>query len=618
MCGIAGIFSRAPGSVRLDTLRRMTDAIRHRGPEGDGFWINESGTAGFGHRRLSIMDISAHAAQPMHLSNRYTIVFNGAIYNYPELREQLIRKGYQFHTESDTEVMLAAYDHYRENCLSHFEGMFAFAIHDASDRRVFCARDRFGEKPLYYNYRQETGDFVFGSEIKAIRAAGISTSINDALLLQYLACGHTSHLTDKQSTFYTNIKQLPAAHYLTYELTTGIFEICKYWSLPNDKSTISEGIDVDARFHSLFTASVSRRLRAQVPYGTSLSGGLDSSSIVAAISSSNTGRSLASFSAVFPGFDRDESTYIQTVAKQFSLDAGYTTPSATDFENEITGVIQMHEEPVSSASVFAQYKVFELAKQQNVPVLLDGQGADELLAGYSKYHNWFIQELVRRGNFGKAFSESKLLHKNAGNDISIPVNFLASINPILVASLLEKRERKKLISNEDITREFAMTFAPQAKISKPIIRNLNDTLASDMLGYGLEDLLRYADRNAMAHGRETRLPFLDHSLVEFCFSLPSRFKISRGWTKFILRKWADNKLPNDIVWRKNKIAFEPPQNSWLNQPGSITLINNAIEALIAQKILKPASLIKKNQPLSEAADKRYWRYLVAGTLIQMR
>jgi asparagine synthase (glutamine-hydrolysing) len=615
MCGIAGIISINPKNLSKERLKNMTDSIAHRGPDGEGFWINTSNQAGFGHRRLAIIDLSGQAAQPMHYAGRYTVIHNGEIYNYIELREELQRKGYSFRTESDTEVILAAYDCYKHQCLQYFDGMFAFAIWDEKEQTLFCARDRFGEKPLYYYFDEE--QFIFASEAKAIWAAGVEKKINMPLLLNYLVLGYTETSVDKTISFFEEIFSLPSAHFLELQLPTFTFQLSTYWDCNKEtKISVSENM-AQEKFNELFSASVRRRLRSDVSIGTSLSGGLDSSSITAIINEINSSNfSHKTFSATFPGFDKDESKYIQVAVKKFQLENYSVTPTADDFIRDLEKLCYHQEMPFSSSSVYAQYKVVELAAGHRVKVLLDGQGADEVCAGYSKYIHWRLQELIRINPLS-AGKEMRALKKN-----NIPFtwgwkNYLAALFPAQASNQLEKREARKLLKHPGITDEFKQQYFDRQTIYKPLVIKLNDILYFNTFQQGLEKLLHYADRNSMAHGTEMRLPFLSHELVQFIFSLPASFKIHNGWTKWILRKTMESRLPAEITWRTDKIGYEPPQKMWMHSETLNQYIYEAKKILVAEKILKPLELNKKNQPRdAHAADNFDWRYLIAARCIK--
>ena len=414
MCGIAGVVSKNPDEVNITRLKAMTDSIVHRGPDGEGQWVSENGRVGLGHRRLSIIDLSEHANQPMHFAERYTIVFNGEIYNYLELKEALLKDGYVFRTSSDTEVLMALYNKYGENCLQYLDGMFAFALYDNQDHTLFCARDRFGEKPFHYQWIPGNS-FVFGSEMKELWAVGVDKSINHRMMYNYLRFGFLQNPDDNSETFYRGIMRLEPAHYLM--LNTQHLSITKvrYWNLDlSQKSTLSLE-DSSQTFKELFFTSVKRRLRSDVPVGSSLSGGLDSSAVVCAIDALNPHKQIhqKTFSAQFPGFEKDESYYQQLVIQKTAANGYYTYPDADIMLSELDNVFAYQEEPFGSASIIAQYEVFKLARQNNVTVLLDGQGADEVLAGYHPYFMYYFLELEKNTKeFQHQLSSYTQLHSN--------------------------------------------------------------------------------------------------------------------------------------------------------------------------------------------------------------
>lgn len=616
MCGIAGILSTSFESISERHLKKMTRALAHRGPDGEGTWTNEKQHVLLGHRRLSIIDLSSAAAQPMHYASRYTIVHNGEIYNYIELKEFLNSKGYSFQTQSDTEVIIAAYDYWKESCLSHFDGMFAFAIWDEKEQQLFAARDHFGEKPFYY-FESEAYLF-FASEMKALWAIGVEKSIDEKMMLNYLTLGYVQNSVDKEQTFFKNIWSLPPAHYFKYRPSNQQLAVKKYWHLDKEiKISIKENDAVET-FQHLFTSSVKKRLRSDVTVGTSLSGGLDSSSIAAAIQTLQpNGSGLKTFSAVFPGYEKDESTYIDLLSGSLNIQNFKTQPSADGLIKDFEKLCYHQEEPFLSSGIYAQFKVFELAQQQQVKVLLDGQGADEILAGYYKYIHWFLQEVLSRNKLGSAKKELKAFQRNG-----IPVtwsvkDYFAAYLPMHAAMLLEKKEYEKTIRHPDLTTEFIQTQRGREweGIHKPIVTKLNDILHFNTIESGLEELLRYADRNSMAFGREVRLPFLDHKLVEFIFSLPSNLKIHNGWTKWLLRKTMDKKMPDAIVWRKDKVGYEPPQQQWMENKALQEYMYEAKRKLVNQGILTQKVLDKKIEPKAAiAGDNFEWRYLCAAQL----
>lgn len=622
MCGIAGIINRQTGEenhlLLKERLRSMTQSLQHRGPDGEQIWININSSAGLGHRRLSIIDLSEQASQPMHYGSagNYTIVHNGEIYNYLELRKELEQHGFTFRTQSDTEVILAAYAHWDDDCVEHFDGMFSFAIWDEEEKELFAARDRFGEKPFFYHLAN--GEFLFSSEMKALWAAGVQRSANLKMLFNFITIGYVDNPERPEETFYENIFKLPPASKLYYTQESGELTIEKYWDIDTDVENISI-TDAQAieQFNYLFTNSVKKRLRSDVAVGSSLSGGLDSSSIVATISQFNTQAGpLNSFTAIFPGFEKDEQAFASQVANRFQLQPHQLEITADDLILNWDSFMHHQEEPVSSASAFIQYKVFELAKKQNIKVLLDGQGADEILAGYPKYYKWYWQEL---------FQERRLIRSKeipAARRIGITEEFglkniMASLLPDLASVILERQYLFNALNHAHLHKDFIQLQSREAYYTTPELGTLNGVLYFNTCIYGLQELLRYADRNSMAHGREIRLPFLSHELVTFVFSLPPNFKIRDGWTKWLLRKSMAKGLPAEITWRRDKVGFEPPQKKWMQHKKLQDMIFDSRKILVKEKILSASALARPVRPSAAyEANADDWRYLTAAWLMQ--
>ena len=632
MCGIAGILVPFPLQHRefreslTHHVNTMVGQLRHRGPDGQGFWINEELSVALGHARLSVIDLSGNAAQPMHYqaisatdtgTDQYTITYNGEIYNYIELREELKGLGYSFRTRSDTEVILAAYDYWKEDCLQHFDGMFAFALWDSRARTLFAARDRFGEKPFYYYVDPQ--NFLFASEMKAFWAIGIEKLPDQKMLANYLALGHVQNAYDKKQTFYENIAALPPAHYIKYNLADHNYHLYTYWKLDKDTESAVTESDATDQFQELLSQSVARRLRSDVPLGSSLSGGLDSSVIAAIISQvSDKKTTHNTFSALFPGFEKNEAAPVELVNRALGFSGHSVEPDAQGLLDHFDRLVHYQEEPFPSSSIFAQFKVYELARREGVTVLLDGQGADETLAGYHKYIHWHLQQLVDRSSFAQAREEKKQFRKH---DIPVkwgPGNYLAIYLPAHTAIHLEGREYRQLYNHPDLHPDFLDSLRGREweGVQKPIITKLNDILYFNTMMLGLEELLRFADRNSMAHGLEVRLPFLSHQLVEFIFTLPSSFKMRAGWTKWIMRKAFEDALPEPIIWRKDKVGYEPPQKDWMSNPRLVERIRDARSRLASAGILRKSAIDRNPVPLAAHEPRNYdWRYLCAASFI---
>lgn len=618
MCGISGIVSMDAKFISIEKIKQMTNAIKHRGPDDEGQWISNNGNVGFGHRRLSIIDLSAQSKQPMHYEERYTITYNGEIYNYIELKAMLVKYGYKFYTHSDTEVLMALYDFKGEECLSYLDGMFAFAIYDIKKNIIFMARDRFGEKPFHYHYKK--GEyFVFGSEMKAIWAIGIEKKVNQEMIFKYLNNNLTYNPEDLSTTFYKDIFRLEHSNYAILNVNDMNLNIKKYWSLNcSVTNNYSESFnDTSEKFREMFMSSVIKRLRSDVPIGSSLSGGLDSSLIVCAINSLNGDKKNAqkTFSARFPGFHKDESYFQNLVIEKTGVNAYFTYPNYENIIKDIDKVLTFQEEPFSSSSIMVQYDVFKLAKASDVKVLLDGQGADEYLAGYHSFYRTLFFELINSGNFIEFYEQKKQyknLHKN--NTINKQeknelVHYVKSKIPILLSyanKINNKRYSNEFIFNND----FHKTYFKSANYGNDNFSNLNQSLYNSMMKGSMQELLRYADRNSMANSLEVRLPFLDHNLVQFVFNLPSNFKINDGWTKFILRKSFSDILPSQICWRVDKIGYEPPQKNWMENKEIKDILFESKKHLIKEGILN-GKLITKTSELSNNLN---WNLLLSYKL----
>lgn len=627
MCGISGIISLNSEVVSFGRLKKMTDAILHRGPDGEGQWISADGRVGLGHRRLSILDLSDNASQPMHYEERYTIVFNGEIYNYLELKSVLLQKGYRFRTTSDTEVLIACYHEYKEAFLQKLDGMFAFAIYDKVDRTVFCARDRFGEKPFYYSI-QNSNTLLFASEMKALWAGGVAIESNYLMLYNYLHYGYLEDFGDKKATFYQNIFRLPAATYLTIQVDTLKIIQNQYWDIKyqhiNNDVTLPEAAQ---NFKELFYTSVKRRLRSDVPVGSSLSGGLDSSLVVAVMDNLDHKKQMnrKTFSAQFPGFIKDESVYQEMVIRNTHVDPHFVQPTEESMLANLNKIIYHQEEPFGSASIAVQYEVFKLAKEQGVTVLLDGQGADEILGGYHGYFLAYFNELEKadKGSYQKQWEAYQKLHQHNIINSADKQNRNWKTSLKSKISLPVKKRFKSIYrkirpsdNRMGLHSDFATTYRQASFLDSADTNNLNAVLYHSTRVHGLEQLLRYADRNSMAHSREVRLPFLNHELVEYLFTLPAAFKINEGWTKYLMRYTFDDLLPKEICWRVDKIGYEPPQQKWLKNNQLTEYLINSVESLAEHNILDEQKVgILKNQGLKNLDHAIAWKYLMAASLL---
>jgi asparagine synthase (glutamine-hydrolysing) len=599
MCGIVGIWRLDGAAVDPASLQLATAAIRHRGPDDEGYLLVNTRTAraiscggsdtdhrltlpdldqfkselfdlAFGFRRLSILDLSPAGHQPMSSPDgKLWIIFNGEIYNYRELRAQLAAHEHKFRTTSDTEVILAAYQQWGESCVQHFNGMFALAIWDTVDKKMFIARDRFGEKP--FNYVYVPGRlFAFASEIKGLWAAGVAgRSIYEETVARFTEYGQVE---TGEHTVYEDVLRLPQAHCMTLT-ADGRLNKRRYWDI--DPRVQVEGWSDERcieHFQELLINSVRMRLHADVPVGSSLSGGIDSSTVVGVINRLLPETSVQkTFSARFDDPSRDEGRWMDLVTQKNRVERHDVWPTAERFFEELSDLFWHQEEPFTSASVYAQWNVMRLAKQNGVTVLLDGQGADEMLAGYHSYFNEITDDLLSSFNltgYLKWRRDCLALHG------VVPGAFGRVLRQKMPKGL------KRLVKNG--LRE--TQTLPRVEPPNPVyphefrkLSSLRKILWWNTTREGLVELLRYADRNSMAHSREVRLPFLDHNLVEFVFKLPDRFLVRDGWTKWILREAFRDFVPPEISNRVDKLGYMPPQERWL---GGVAWQSVMIEQLL--------------------------------------
>ncbi len=546
MCGIAGILANKP--IPKGYLPLMLDAVKHRGPDSSGVFVDDG--VALGHRRLSIVDLGACSNQPMSYLERYTIVYNGEIYNFQELKQELLDKGYAFTTAGDTEVILAAYDFFGQDCLWRLNGMWAFAIYDKLQKTVFCARDRFGVKPFYYS---KIGDFfVFGSEIKQFVALeNFDACVDEEAVYNFL---QNALIDYNQNTFFRSIKQLCAGEKLLYDLQANSYSISK-WYEPQTRS---------ADFLELFRSAVSLRLRADVSVGSCLSGGLDSSSIVSMADDVLSDKRLDCVSACYADKNIDESLFIDGVASQKNIASHKIYPDLdrlldADF---LKKTIYAQDVPYASTSIFAQFCVFERAKDLGIKVMLDGQGADEILGGYNEYFYSFLSECLVKFQFGLFTKEVAALSKMHGiSKFYLIARALFYTLPAFIKKLVKPAKSAWL--NTDLFKNIDVKF-PYIDYGERS-SNLAKMSLAQIFHTNLPALLHYEDRNSMFSSVESRLPFLDYRLVEFLLCADKTRKIHRGQTKRILREALAKILPAIISSRKDKIGFATPEALWFKK-----------------------------------------------------
>jgi len=561
MCGICG-FNWKDEKM----CRNMTNALKHRGPDDEGFYFDND--ISLGHRRLSIIDIKT-GHQPIYNENKtICIIYNGEIYNYLELRKELESK-HKFYTNTDTEVILHAYEEWGKNCLNKFNGMWAFCIYDKNKNILFLARDRFGIKPLYYYFKD--GRFIFASEIKAILECNIvERAPNNLVIFDYLMYNIVDH-TDE--TFFKGIKKIPKGHFAIFDIKTKRLNIEKFWTL---KITTEDGHVDKTKIKDLFLDSIRLRLRSDVPIGSCLSGGIDSSSIVCTLSNVLGNKNINTFSAVFPGKNIDEGPYIQAVIERTGVKANFTTPSGKEFINDIIKFLYHLEEPPTGTGVYAQFRVAKLTHEKGIKVLLDGQGSDELFAGYKYFFGYYFKELLKNGKISTLIKEVVLYYKKHRRFYEL-VMMLYLFLPYSFKRYMFQRENRYLNAH------FIKKCQKESTYLKDFIdsKSLNDSLLKHF-EYKLQHLLNWEDKNFMAFSIETRLPFLDYRFVEYIFSLPSSSKIKNGETKAIFREAMKGILPDKILQRQDKLGFETPENEWIKLPE----VSRFIKGIINSKSFK--------------------------------
>lgn len=571
MCGIAGIYKITNRINEEDKLlvKKMTNSLIHRGPDDEGYFFNSQ--AALGHRRLSIIDLTSAGHQPMRRDS-LVITFNGEIYNYNEIRQDLIFKGYTFKTKTDTEVILAAYQEWGEKCLDHFNGMWAFVIFNTLNGELFCSRDRMGVKPFYY-YR-DRNKFIFASEIKAIlEDPTFKREPNNKIIYDYLVYGFTDHTKD---TFFKDINQVLPGTFI--KIKGENIKHKRYWSIDPAKKANKTNSDLQSEFRNLFNNSVNLRLNADVPVGSCLSGGLDSSSIVMTINkilkekkASNINRWQKTFSSIFKGneFNKiNELKYIKKVVAETKAKAFYIEPDYKKLWYEIKKIIRFQDEPFGSTSIFAQYEVFKLAKQKKVKVLLDGQGADELLAGYFGTSGIYFISLIKQLKLFQAMSEYISFNKKHPTSVArkkVLRNILFILSqklPYKFYGLVLRKFYTKSYLNKKFLQENNNIYKLPNHFKRDIFKDFNLFLLTSI---SLPQLLHWEDRNSMSNSIESRVPFLDYRLIEFVFSLPSEMIIKNGVTKYILRESMKQLLPKAIYNRQDKIGFATPEEIWFKK-----------------------------------------------------
>jgi asparagine synthase (glutamine-hydrolysing) len=566
MCGICGIINFDQTPVDEFVITKMMVAQKHRGPDDEGFYLDQN--IGLGHVRLSIIDLTCTGHQPMFSDdNRFVIIYNGEIYNYADIKKVLIAKGIQFKTNSDTEVILKAYIEWGFESLSMLRGMFAFVIYDSFAKEIIAVRDRFGIKPFYYFL--DKNRFIFASEIKAILThKDIVATLNEIMLFDFMVYNRTDH--DEQTCF-KNILNLRPSHYIKVDLQNRV-EIKNWYKLPDIVDTLPDK-ELKINLFWQLQDSIKYHLVSDVSVGTALSGGLDSSGIVCLMREilGNEAK-INSFSAVYDqNWSRDEKKYVEIVSDYAHLHSHFTTPTADKLIDELDKLIYHQEEPFASSSMFAGWCIMKLASENRVKVLLNGQGSDEIFS-YDYMSAFYFYELIIKG---KLIDLSKqvfcFLNKQQFNKLFTSKLFLFLLAPRCLKDQLIK------LNQPWITPCFYEGYKDKSNFYNNFfnVKNLNESVKNHLV-YKLNHLLRVEDKNAMAHSVETRVPFLDHKLVEFALTIPSDEKIHNGQVKYILKKTLSGHLPEGIIKRNNKIGFETPQDRWFREKRLAKLLDDVI------------------------------------------
>ena len=566
MCGIAGFISlHSSGIDDVQVIQAMANSMSHRGPDDAGFELmsygNDNGLIAFGHRRLSIIDLSPQGHQPMWNQDRtLCVTFNGEIYNYVEIRVELIQLGYQFRTRSDTEVILSAFEEWGAKSFSKFNGMWAIAIYDKKARKIVLSRDRFGKKPLYY-FRTST-EFIFASEIKALlKHPKVVKKPNYEKIFRYISTNYR-YVDIDEFSYFKDIVQVPKSCIVEVDEKLNLNKYT-YWKLDDNISArnipFRQAVN---EFRDLLIDAVRIRLRSDVPVGCFLSGGLDSTSITC-IAYKVLQQQIVTFSGI-TGEEKgiyDESDYIDSVINHTHANYHYVQPDPSDLLETIDQMLAFHDEPICTVTWYTLYLIAKKIKIESIPVMLNGHAGDEILAGYWDYYHYFFHDLEKLGNMDVLRNEITWWHNNHKrdmNEIERYRNYILS---------LEKNETNEMTRFPDYSDCFIDDIVKQYKrvVQLPIMQTtswLSRRMYADLFFEGVPAILRSEDRNTMSQSIESRSPFLDFRLVEYCFSLPNEFKIKNGVGKWILREAMKGILPEDVRTRKDKAGFIAPADEW--------------------------------------------------------
>ncbi len=564
-----------------ETIRRMLTAMSRRGPDGLGIWATDG--IALGHVRLSIIDLTDAASQPMVDEEAGIIAaFNGEIYNYVELKVELSKLGHSFRTQSDTEVLLKAYLEWGLTCFSRFVGMWAIALFETKTRRLILSRDRFGIKPLYFMLKDES--LVFASTIGAIRSAiDRNPVLNRRTVRSYLLDGTVDSGSE---TFFEGITRFPSGCYAVVEQEAGDIRVRyeRYWDAGNFLGEAGKQAfsfeEARSVFREKLEESVRIHTRSDVDVASCLSGGLDSSSIVSMLAKIPEGANIRKvFSAVFPGKRFDEGCYSATVANRYNLEQFQIKPTTQSFLADIGKVIQAQDEPFGSTGVYVQWKIFEEMGKRGVKVVLDGQGADEYLGGYFSFLFPYAIDCLMRLQPVRAALAMHSYSQGKNFRHHIIQNFSGLLPRLFGVHTTKMQSPFSAYLSDELRVESVRTDASGQEFMG---LGFKKTLARYLTQYSLPSLLRYEDRNSMWFSIESRVPFLDHRLVEFALSIPSEYLINGRWTKRILRESVRDIVPSEVVNRRDKIGFGNPGDEWVES----LITTGAFRDLLAEPMAK--------------------------------
>lgn len=681
MCGICGIFDVRR---RIAPVVQMNDAQRHRGPDDEGYifinthtnhWqvadsslanittpatanransiqtgmargndssvnglqadrsITEHFDLALASRRLAILDLSPAGHMPMSYGDQELwLTYNGEVFNYRELRSELQSRGHLFRSDSDTEVILAAYVEWGVDCLRHLNGMFAFALWDGRARRLFCARDRFGIKPFYYYW---DGEFLaFASEIKSLlQHPAVPLAPNDQMIFDYLALGVSDHT---QQSFFKEIQALAPGSLLLLDVANQQLQIDSWWNITINPEIAAPNQlkeeHVYGEFAELLEDAIRIRLRSDVPVGTALSGGLDSSALVMlanrllleeeVIPRELVGQHQKTFTARNHEEMIDEHYYSRLVIEETGAAEHLIYPEADALWNEFEQFVWFLDEPVNSTSQYAQWNVMRLAKQNDVTVLLDGQGGDEIFAGYYSYYAPYLGQIYQQQGMFPALRAAFDVSRVGGAPVRdmliedgvhrLPWRLQQMVNkvrsPLAIPGGGGSGLQEGQLTPDFIQQNWERRWQPQQVDTNGLV----GVLHQDLTATNLPKLLRYEDRISMAFSLETRLPYLDYRLVDMVFDLPLNYRIHQGWSKWILRRSMSHVLPKEICWRRNKLGFPTPEKRWLKQgAGYIRSLLQAHDFTETAAYIQPDVLMKLSTASDEelAATPGLWRMI---------